>query len=61
MERLPAVDRVEVAQGRVTLQTFDPDRTLRALLELVPELDGLEATGPRLEEAFLALTDGESG
>ncbi|HEV2724530.1 MAG TPA: ABC transporter ATP-binding protein [Thermoleophilaceae bacterium] len=61
VERLPAVDRVEVVEGRVTLQTFDPDRTLRALLELVPELDGLEVNGPRLEEAFLALTEGQSG
>lgn len=57
LERLPAVDAVELDDGRVTLHSFDPDRTLRALLERVPEIDGLEVTRPRLEDAFLGLID----
>jgi ABC-2 type transport system ATP-binding protein len=56
LQRLPAVEAVELAGGRVTLRTEDPERTVRALLEAVPHFDGLEVTAPRLEDAFLALT-----
>jgi ABC-2 type transport system ATP-binding protein len=59
LERLPAVEEVEVAGGRVTLRTADPDRTVRALFERSPEVDGLEVSAARLEDAFLALTGSE--
>lgn len=57
LERLPAVDNVEVAGGRVTLATSDPGRTARGLLEEVPEVDDLEVSVSRLEDAVLALTE----
>jgi ABC-2 type transport system ATP-binding protein len=60
LERLPAVEEVEVARGRVILRTADPEGTVRALFERAPEVEGLEVTAPRLEDAFLALT-GEEG
>jgi ABC-2 type transport system ATP-binding protein len=56
LQRLPAVEAVELGRGRVILRTGDPDRTVRALLEATPHLDGLEVSAPRLEDAFLALT-----
>jgi ABC-2 type transport system ATP-binding protein len=56
LERLPAVEEIEVARGRATLRTGDPERTVRALLEAAPHLDDLEVTASRLEDAFLALT-----
>jgi ABC-2 type transport system ATP-binding protein len=56
LERLPAVEEVEVARGRASLRTADPERTVRALLEAAPHIDGLEVTAPRLEDAFLTLT-----
>jgi len=59
LERLPAVEQVEVARGRVTLRTADPEGTVRALFERAPQVEGLEVTAPRLEDAFLALTEKE--
>jgi ABC-2 type transport system ATP-binding protein len=59
LERLPAVEAVEVGRGRVTLRTADPDGTVRALLERSPQVEGLEVTAARLEDAFLALTGTE--
>src|SRR5918996_2441075 len=59
LERLPAVEEVELARGRATLRTGDPERTVRALLEAAPHIDGLEVTAPRLEDAFLTLTSEE--
>ena len=59
LERLPAVDEVELARGRVTLRSADPERTVRALLAAAPHIDGLEVTAPRLEDAFLTLTHEE--
>jgi ABC-2 type transport system ATP-binding protein len=56
LQRLPAVEAVELERGRITLRTEDPERTVRALLEAAPHLDGLEVSAPRLEDAFLALT-----
>jgi ABC-2 type transport system ATP-binding protein len=56
LQRLPAVGAVELGRGRVTLRTEDPERTVRALLDAAPHVDGLEVTAPRLEDAFLALT-----
>jgi ABC-2 type transport system ATP-binding protein len=59
LQRLPAVEAVELERGRITLRTGDPERTVRALLEAAPHLDGLEVSAPRLEDAFLALTKEE--
>jgi ABC-2 type transport system ATP-binding protein len=59
LERLPAVEEVELARGRMTLRTADPERTVRALLERELTVEGLEVTAPRLEDAFLALTHEE--
>jgi ABC-2 type transport system ATP-binding protein len=59
LERLPAVEEVELARGRATLRTADPERTVRALLEAAPHVDGLEVTASRLEDAFLSLTGEE--
>jgi ABC-2 type transport system ATP-binding protein len=60
LERLPGVEEVELARGgRATLRTEDPERTVRALLEVAPRVDGLEVTAARLEDAFLALTGDE--
>jgi ABC-2 type transport system ATP-binding protein len=59
LQRLTAVEEVELGRGRVTLRTADPERTVRALLEAVPRVDGLEVTAPRLEDAFLTLTSEE--
>jgi ABC-2 type transport system ATP-binding protein len=59
LRRLPAVEDAELARGRVTLRTADPERTVRALFERSPQIDGLEVTAPRLEDAFLALTGQE--
>jgi ABC-2 type transport system ATP-binding protein len=56
LQRLPAVEAVELGRGRVTLRTEDPGRTVRALLEAAPHVDGLDVSAPRLEDAFLALT-----
>jgi ABC-2 type transport system ATP-binding protein len=59
LERLPAVEGVVVARGRVSLRTADPERTVRALLKRTPQVEGLEVTAPGLEDAFLALTGEE--
>jgi ABC-2 type transport system ATP-binding protein len=59
LKRLPAVEDVQLARGRATLRTGDPERTVRALLEAAPRVDGLEVTAARLEDAFLALTGEE--
>jgi ABC-2 type transport system ATP-binding protein len=53
---LPAVEEIAIARGRVTLHTADPEGTVRALFERAPQVEGLEVTAPRLEDAFLALT-----
>jgi len=56
LERLPAVETVEQARGRLTLSTSDPDATIRALLQQAPQVRGLEITRAGMEEAFLQLT-----
>lgn len=48
LERLPAVEAVEVAGGRATLRSGDPGRTVRALLEGAPRVEGLEVSAPSL-------------
>lgn len=59
LERLPAVQQVELARDRVTLYTSDPDRTVRAALDRLPGVEDLEVARAPLEEAFVALTDDE--
>ena len=59
LERLPAVEQVELGHGRVTLRTRDPERTVRALLDAAAHIDGLEVAAPGLEDAFLTLTGEE--
>jgi ABC-2 type transport system ATP-binding protein len=56
LERLPAVESVEVEGEWVVLRASEPQRTVRALLERFPELENLEVTSPRLEDAFIELT-----
>jgi ABC-2 type transport system ATP-binding protein len=54
--RLAGVERVEANGARMTVTSTAPERTLRELLALDPELRGLEIQSPALEDAFLALT-----
>jgi ABC-2 type transport system ATP-binding protein len=61
LERLPGVEATEADRGRVTVYTTDPDATVRAVLERVPEVEGLQITRAGMEEAFLALTTTEGG
>jgi ABC-2 type transport system ATP-binding protein len=56
LERLPAVETVEQAGGRLTLSTSDPDATVRALLQQAPHVQDLAVTRAGMEEAFLHLT-----
>ena len=56
LERLPAVQAVDVSGGRFSLYTTDPDRTVRALLQRTPHVGGLEINRAGMEDAFLSLT-----
>jgi ABC-2 type transport system ATP-binding protein len=60
-ERLPGVEAAEAHRGRVTVYTTDPDNTVRAVLERVPQVEGLQVTRAGMEEAFLSLTTTEGG
>ena len=53
---LPAVQRVEVLDGVITIESSDADDTVKALYGSSVDFSDLEVTGARLEEAFLALT-----
>jgi ABC-2 type transport system ATP-binding protein len=53
---LPAVQRVEVLDGVITIESSDADATVKALYGSSVDFSDLEVTGARLEEAFLALT-----
>jgi ABC-2 type transport system ATP-binding protein len=55
LAQLPGVERVEAGRGRFTLHTADPDRTIRALLERMPDAKDLEVVRAGMEEAFLSL------
>ncbi len=57
LARLPAVERVEVERGHLTLHTIDAERTVRVLLERFPEVADLSVARGGLEDAFLALAD----
>ncbi|MGB2694047.1 MAG: ABC transporter ATP-binding protein [Dehalococcoidia bacterium] len=64
---LPAqlVDGATVANGRVTIETAEPTKTLHALTgwatELALELDELTVSRSTLEDVYLRLTGGEEG
>ena len=62
-DRLPAVQRVEVAGNRVTLHTSDSDATLLELVRTADRLDlqiqSIRTEISSLEDAFLALTGKE--
>jgi ABC-2 type transport system ATP-binding protein len=61
LEGLPGVVAVEQGRGRLTLSTSDPDATVRALLQRVPQVGGLEVSRAGMEEAFLQLTHEQGG
>jgi ABC-2 type transport system ATP-binding protein len=52
---LPAVEAVESTNGRMTINTTDPDRTVRALLQRAPQVRDLDVRRAGMEEAFLSL------
>jgi ABC-2 type transport system ATP-binding protein len=52
---LPAVEAVDATAHRLTLHTTDPDQTVRALLQQVPQVRDLGVRQSGMEEAFLAL------
>ena len=59
LERLAAVEAVDVDGARVSLFTTDPDRTVRDLLHHMPHVAGLNVSRAGMEDAFLALTHKE--
>src|ERR671919_772141 len=61
LERLPGVETAEADRGRVTVYTTDADAPVRAVLDRVPQLEGLQITRAGMEEAFLSLTTSEGG
>jgi len=56
---LAGVRAVDVSGMRVTVTSSAPEATLRELLALDTELQGLEIKSPALEDAFLSLTTQE--
>jgi ABC-2 type transport system ATP-binding protein len=56
LRALPAVQRVEAADGTVVLDSTDADATVRALYQSPVAFSDLEVAGAGLEEAFLTLT-----
>jgi ABC-2 type transport system ATP-binding protein len=56
LERLVAVEAVDVDGPRVSLYTTDPDRTVRDLLHRVPHVRDLDVARAGMEDAFLTLT-----
>lgn len=56
LRALPAVQRVQTADGAVILDTTDADATVRGLYQSSIAFSGLEVASAGLEEAFLALT-----
>jgi ABC-2 type transport system ATP-binding protein len=53
---LPGVTTAEFTGDHVTINSAQPERTLRELLALDQNLHSLEVASPALEDAFLALT-----
>ncbi|MQA76069.1 MAG: ATP-binding cassette domain-containing protein [Solirubrobacterales bacterium] len=56
LERLPAVESVVIAGGRVSMRSGDLDRTVRALLASGTWVEDLEVESPRLEDALVKLS-----
>jgi ABC-2 type transport system ATP-binding protein len=56
LERLSAVEAIDVDGARVSLYTTDPDRTVRDLLHRVPRVSGLDVARAGMEDAYLTLT-----
>jgi ABC-2 type transport system ATP-binding protein len=59
LEALPGVRQITRRGDAVTLRCTDPDAALRALLARWPGAHHVEVSGPRLEDAVVALTDQE--
>lgn len=55
---LPGVTAATFEGGRHQLMSFDSDETLRRLLTDFP-VKNIEVTAPKLEDAFVAITNGE--
>jgi len=60
LQDLPAVQRVQAADGAFTLDTTDADATVRGLYQSSIPFSDLEVASAALEEAFLALTTEDS-
>jgi ABC-2 type transport system ATP-binding protein len=56
---LPGVQGVDIHGTAVTLQTTNPETTLAAAFRAEIPMHDLEVAGANLEEAFIALTEGE--
>jgi ABC-2 type transport system ATP-binding protein len=56
---LPGVTALELRGDRVQLDAANSDVTLRTLLARFPELCDVEVTARSMDDAFLALTEGE--
>lgn len=56
LDRLEGVTDIDVRGECVTVDTFDPDATVRALCAEKVQFEALEVSGAGLEEAFIALT-----
>jgi len=53
---IPGVTAAEVSGNLTSISSTEPERSLRELLALDPNLHSLEVQSPALEDAFLALT-----
>jgi ABC-2 type transport system ATP-binding protein len=56
IDRLDGATDIEVRGEMVTVDTFDPDTTVRALCAGKVPFEDLEVSGAGIEEAFVALT-----
>jgi ABC-2 type transport system ATP-binding protein len=59
LRRLPAVVSLTRRGGTVTLESSDADATVRAMFASGIEVRDLEVAGVALEDAFIALTEGD--
>jgi ABC-2 type transport system ATP-binding protein len=60
LDRLEGVTDVEIHGHGVSLGSLDADATVRALVRERVAFTDLEVTGPALEDAFVALTEGKA-
>ncbi len=56
---IPGVTTADTLGATTTIQTTQPEQTLRELLALDATLSALEVSSPALEDAFLALTSSQ--